>query len=97
MIPKSFKLVNRTFTVAKLADSVASAGAMHGDFNLRKGRLRIGVTSNGEYDEHTYYHELVHALLESSSKPSLSKKEGFVDSLAGVLHQYMQTKKGEFK
>ena len=85
------------FSVERMDDSIAKAGEMNGDFNIKQARLRIQATGSPEYDEHTYYHELVHALLESSSKPSLSKKEAFVDSLAGVLHQYMQTKKGEFK
>jgi hypothetical protein len=97
MIPKSFKLVNRTFTVERMSDTLSKAGSMDGEFNLKHGTIKVGSSVSTEYDEHTYYHELVHALLESSSRPGLSKKEPFVDSLAGVLHQYMQTKKGEFK
>ena len=95
MIPKSFRLINRQFVVQKLNKSVADAGSMEGDFSMRTGIIRVGSAGNDEYNSHTFYHELVHALLESSSKPSLSKKEAFVDSLAAVLHQYEQTKKGE--
>ena len=95
MIPKSFKLVNRTLSVERMKDDVASAGSMHGDFNIKRGRIRVANTGFQEYDEHIFFHELAHAILESSPKPKLSKDEKFVDALGGLLHQFMQTQKGE--
>ena len=94
MIPKTFTLVNRHWTVEELSSDDAETGSMSGDCSSHRARIRIRVDDNAEYTEHTYLHELVHALLEASTLPKLSKKEAFVDSLAAVLHQYMKTKKG---
>lgn len=97
MIPKSFTLVNRNWFVEELEKETAEAGSMHGDCNAEKAVIRVEYNDNREFMEHTFYHELVHALLEASSRPSLSKKEAFVDSLAAALHQYMKTKKGKLE
>ena len=97
MIPKSFTLVNRRWMVEELDKETAEAGSMHGDCNSEKALIRVEYNDNIEFREHTFYHELAHALLEASSRPSLSKKEKFVDSLAAVLHQYMKTKKGKLE
>jgi hypothetical protein len=97
MIPKSFTLVNRTWLVEELEKDVAEAGDRHGDCDKESALIRVEYNKNPEFREHTFYHELVHALLEASSRPSLSKKEAFVDSLAAALHQYMKTKKGKLE
>lgn len=94
MIPTSFTLVNRRYEVEELSESLADDLGRHGDFCREDGVIRVEMVDVIDAREHTFFHELVHALLEASSRPSLSKKEAFVDSLAAVLHQYMQTKKG---
>ena len=95
MIPGSFKLINREYKVVELPKSLAEDLRRHGDICRDDAVIRVEMVDNMDMRESTFYHELVHALLESSSKPRLSKKEAFVDSLAAVLHQYMQTKKGK--
>jgi len=37
--------------------------------------------------EHTYLHELVHAILHCMGRDELYKDEAFVDLFAGLLHQ----------
>lgn len=96
MIPKSFQLVNRTYRVEKMGDDVAEAGERHGDCNRAKALIRINFDSP-ENSEHTFYHELAHALLYATTKPKLSDNESFVDSLGAAIHQYMLTRKGELK
>ena len=96
MIPTSFSLVNRRITVEELSKDLADDLERHGDYNRVEGKIRVCLEEgNDEFVTHTFLHELVHALLEASSKPRLSKNEAFVDSLAAVLHQYMKTKKGK--
>lgn len=93
MIPKRFTLVNREYRVQKMAKDVAEAGEQFGDCDRAQGLIRVKF-DNQKNAEHTFYHELVHALLWTTTKPKLSKNEAFVDSLGAALHQYMQTRKG---
>lgn len=96
MIPKSFKLVNRTYKVEKMGRELAQDLGRYGDTSRGKAVIRLDETEPKENVEHTFYHELAHALLWASTKPKLSKKEDFVDSLGAALHQFMQTQKGEW-
>lgn len=96
MIPKKFTLLNRTYTVGHMPAELIEKRL--GDCTRTLGKVRLAPTvQNRESLEHTFFHELVHAMLDSTTKPKLTDNEAFVDSLSGVLHQYMQTKKGEFK
>lgn len=97
MIPKSFQLVNRKYTVRGLGTETAEAANMHGDCNSDEAVIRVRQTKNRQLMEHTYFHELAHALLYVTTKPRRSLDEEFVESLGAALHQYMLTKKGEFK
>lgn len=97
MIPTSFQLVNRNYKVTKLPKELADGLRRYGDCSKERAEIRLDTTTLQENVEHTFYHELVHALLEASTKPKLSNKEDFVDSLGAALHQYMKTRKGEFK
>ena len=42
--------------------------------------------------EHTFYHELVHAILFNMGEMKLYSNERFVDAFGGMLQQYMSTK-----
>ena len=96
MIPKSFTLVNRTYRVEKMHKDVADAGEQHGDIDRTTAKVRIKF-DNPDNAEHTFYHELAHAIFWNSTKPKLSKDENLVDSVGALLHQFMQTRKGELK
>lgn len=45
--------------------------------------------------DHTFYHELVHAILDSIHERELSSNEKFVDNFATLLHQFTKTAKYE--
>lgn len=96
MIPKSFKLVNRTYRVKPYPRGHADDLNRLGDCYRNGGCIRLDTRESRESLEHTYFHELVHALLFATTKPKLSDNEAFVDSLGAALHQYMQTHRGEF-
>lgn len=69
----------------------------HGDCDKELGLVRLAKGKDRDHVEHTFYHELAHALLWASTKPKLSDNEEFVDSLGALLHQFMQTQSGEYK
>lgn len=97
MIPKSFKLVNRTYQVKPYPDGLSEELKRLGDCDRNAGCIRLDTRENTENLEHTFYHELAHALLFTTTKPKLSENEDFVDSLGAAMHQFMQTRKGEFQ
>ena len=97
MIPKTFNLVNRRYKVELLPPEIADELERIGDCHQNSAKIRIDTRECPESREHTFYHELAHALLYATTKPKLSKNEAFVDSLGAVIHQFLQTRKGEFK
>jgi hypothetical protein len=80
-------------------EAIAEAGDRHGDCCKEKAQIRLFLDERASEDltTHTFFHELVHALLYATTKPELSSDEEFVDSLGAVLHQYEQTKKGSLR
>lgn len=93
MIPKKFTVVNRTWSV----------GGMPSGFDETKigvtmyDQGKVGVRDVGDQivQEHTFFHELSHIYMLALGRDDLSKDEGFIDALGGLMHQYEQTKKGE--
>ena len=96
-LPTRFKLLNRTYEVEPIDTPLAKDISKHGDCDFEEARIRVEVTENAELTEHTFFHELVHALLIVSTKPKLTHDEKLVDSIAAALHQYEQTKKGNLR
>ena len=97
MIPKSFTLVNRTYQVKPYPAGLAAELKRTGDCDKDTAQIRIDTSNCQDLQDHTFYHELVHAMLYASTKPKLSTNEDFVDSLGALLHQFMQTKKGQLQ
>lgn len=98
-IPTSFKLINRSWSVVEMPQETADTANIHGCCARDQARIAIHIDEGlpEESVDHTYLHELVHALLYATTKPKLSDNEEFVDSLAAALHQYEQTKKGNLR
>ena len=96
MIPKSFALVNRTYHVRAYRQDQIADLKCYGDCDRDAGIVRLDMNRVQASREHTFCHELVHAILWASTKPKLSKDEAFVDSVGALLHQYLQTQKGKF-
>lgn len=96
-IPTSFKLINRTYKIRPMREDVSNASKAIGHCHYDNADIEVKLDGKQELIEHTFYHELTHALLHASTKPKLAKDEKFVDHLAALIHQYEQTKKGELK
>lgn len=95
-IPKTFKLFSHTFEVrrASCAELEEMAGGPCYAF-VAPDRLLIYVANDkalaSTYKVQSFVHELVHCLLNLSSKPELSEDEIFVDGLAELLLQALNS------
>lgn len=95
-IPTSFKLVNRNYSVEPMDQDTHDVASAKGAHNHSAGRILMYL--DGDYPqediEHTFLHELFHAILDNMGYSDLSGNEDLVDCLGAAMHQYMQTKKG---
>ena len=95
-IPAEFKLLNRTWNVIPMDDATFRGSDAHGLCTAQQAEIQVYMESEPEdFVQHTYFHELVHALLETAGRDDLSKDEAFVDLLGGLLHQYSASKEGD--
>lgn len=97
-IPHSFKLLGHTYVVKYVDDFGAASPTTVGlcefgprvislrrtkdDFKLRHSTI-----------EHTFFHELVHAIYELMGENEMCSNESHVDMFAGLLHQALTSKK----
>jgi len=95
LIPSSFTLggsnIDVVFTDSKMGKEV-------GQLNFVICKIFVakefnGYKCTGDYMETTFYHELVHGILDSMGRHTLSEDEEFVEGFANLLHQYEKTKK----
>lgn len=93
-IPKSFQLMGQPYNVMiverwdwpeELSDAV-------GAFLPRVNKIRI-LRNSRELMEHTYIHELLHAVFGALGEDKLSNNEKLVDAAAGLIHQALTTAK----
>lgn len=94
-IPKRFKLLGHTIEV------IEAPGEYH-DYNRYgatsyEGKWIKLVPPDKNHPitqgslEHTFLHEVLHMCLYHTEKADLNNNEGFVDLLAGLLHQALTT------
>lgn len=92
-IPKKFEVFGETFTVS-FDEELTSRNDMVGQSYLRENRIVLqkpGKVYPKSRIEQTFYHELVHVILDRISEHKLSGNEAFVDRFAGLLHQATKT------
>lgn len=93
-IPSEFDLMGHTIEVkqVKVPAGIKSEIESYGTWS--KDKLLITLHDWGQPHSlklHTYFHEILHAALDFVGKEDLSKDEGFVDTLAGVICQALTT------
>ena len=94
MIPNKFTLGGTEYSV-KIEDSSID-NAVVAQVSYPEALVSISSRSKGkqctaDYMEASFYHELVHAMLETMGKQALSEDEELVEGLANQLHQFMKT------
>jgi hypothetical protein len=98
-IPKSFQLFGSTVNVIT-ANDIMNELENYGDSHYSTLTIRL-ATSNGvkqlpvDRVEDTFYHELVHMILDSMKEGELSSNEKFVDTFGKLLRQAINTFKYE--
>jgi hypothetical protein len=95
-IPESFTIFGSKWKVICDAEYLDDGDAL-GHCALRRNVITIMPPENSRKQsrcdrEHSFCHELVHVLLEGAG---VSAIEPQVDVMGGLLHQFMETKRGE--
>ena len=86
-IPTSFPILGQTITVHTIPPEDWEYGEeCVGCYESEWNTIAIRGDYTGTKREQIFFHELVHACLDSLSS-KLNHNEKFVDQLAGVLHQ----------
>lgn len=94
LIPISFMLGGSKISTEFVKNEI---GTTFGQINRTTGKISLATSFGGEECssdsmELTFYHELVHGILDTMGKQSLSSDEEFVEGFANLLHQYEKTK-----
>lgn len=93
-IPKSFTLYAEHWNVEHKNDPTnpSNYGECDGYINTITLQHTVqGKQMSENKIESTFYHELVHAILDTSGYYGLSDDEDFVHTFGGLLHQYFKT------
>lgn len=95
-IPKSFELGGTVYDVEIIPGSKLGSNAC-AQIQYAASKVVIADESNGikcsdDFMTASFYHELVHGILETMGKRELSEDESFVEGFANLLHQYNNTK-----
>lgn len=101
-IPTQFSLMNRDYKVTPattgeqkvMEDYDGEGGSLLGLCDYEHERIVLAKHRTRQSLEHTFFHELSHAMFEAVGRPDLSEDEALVDALGAALHQYHKTKKG---
>lgn len=94
VIPKSFQLSGRTWRV-ELHKLILDDAELCGDCCGTECIIRLKSDLSPEAMQHTFYHELCHAMCYTLGWRALNKDEERIDALGNVLFQYLKTKKGQ--
>ena len=96
-IPKTFKLMGLDYEVG-YSDTLLRENDMVGCHCPRSLRITLHQSDHVTKQkavEHTYCHEITHAILEHMGEPELCHNEKFVDMFGGLLHQILTTSEGD--
>lgn len=93
-IPKMFKLLNLVYHVREpMEGELADNEFGECDFIKEHILLRLEDVPINTI-EHTFFHEICHAILHAIGRDTMCEDEVFVDAFAAGLHQVFKTKKG---
>lgn len=68
--------------------------SLYGDCDGAECTIRLKESMGPQLMQHTFYHELVHAICFTLGWGKMNEDEDKVDALASLLFQFLQSKKG---
>jgi len=91
---KSFQLAARKYKVNYAKDDSNNLGLSKSPLcEVTVQTIFAGREVPEISQEQTLYHEVVHCILDEIGRNDLSDDETFVQSFAGMMHQFAKTKK----
>jgi hypothetical protein len=93
-IPSSFKLGGRTWDV-QYVPLIDDDPNIYGDCDGSEAVIRLKSGAKPEVLQHTFYHELSHAICFTLGWKKLNKNEDDIDALGGMYYQYLKSKRGK--
>ncbi len=85
-IPQSFMLLGRSIRVTLIKPCDWKMPDAIGCYDSHLGQISI-LKTNPDLEEHTFFHELMHAVLTAMGRDKLNQDEAFVDMSSGLLMQ----------
>ena len=89
-IPKRFELHGKSYTVRIVPGAQWKEDDCLAFFRANTAEIEIKQQS-AQMMEHSFWHELVHAVLDSMNEERLYRNEKFVDVMAALLMQAMKS------
>lgn len=96
-IPKQFKLGGRTWTVDIVDNCPGENDKTYGLCEPVECRIYIKAGMSEDATQHTFYHELCHAICFTLGWGRLNGNEDKIDALGSVIYQALRTRKGTHK
>ncbi len=96
LIPEKFKLNGKPIEVI-VDDIFCTSQVCYGEADFSERSITLcscygGKRLSKKFKEQTFFHELVHMILDSMGKDRLKYDEDFVDLFATRLYEYEKTK-----
>jgi hypothetical protein len=97
LIPESFRLKSEPYKVI-VDDDYCNSDEVYGEADFTQRVITLcnrygGKVLKKSTKEKTFFHELVHHILDSMGQDELNENEDFVDLFAERLHEYEKSKK----
>jgi hypothetical protein len=92
-IPATFNLLGNVIAVTIIDAKDWKEKDCVGFYNSFVSEIAI-LKRSSTLMEHTFLHEMMHAVLTAMGQDKLSKNEAFVDMSSGLIHQALSTAKG---
>lgn len=100
-IPETFKLAGKTWTVRVVDQetlreqaAILDGTELMGLCTSHDSTIWLCDETKGQERDHTFCHELTHAILFTLGWGKINRDEDKVDALGGMIHQFLDTKKG---
>lgn len=92
-IPSEFQVMGHTITVKFVSKSFAEELEFLGRYNHLEHTLELKRGMTDSQTLHTFFHEIMHCVLDSLNEEELSKDEKLVDNIGGLLAQAIASSK----